>query len=423
MSELPLPLDGVRVCDFSWIVAGPQATRILADLGADVVKVENESYLDSMRLGLQQNPAEPSLNGSGFHSNFNRNKRGITANIHHPSGREAVERLLAQSDVVIENFSAGAFARMGFGWERLHEINPRLVYVSLSGFGHTGPDQSYVTWGPTAQAVSGATQMSGLPDQAPAGWGYSYLDHTAGYYGAIAVLMGLHHRDRTGEGQHIDMAQIETGMVLTGVPMLDAQVNGRDYVRVGNRSRYPAVAPHGAYRCAEDDRADPAMSDHPNLNDDRWLAIVAETEEQWGALCAVLDARELAADQRFATNEARTANQDALDAAISERTRQHDAFELMFALQAAGVPAGTCQRYDDKLERDPQLAARDFYRTAPHGQLGEHRFEGYPITFSRARWRMDHGAPLVGEHTAEVLMDLLGFSSEELAQMIGEAAV
>jgi benzylsuccinate CoA-transferase BbsF subunit len=422
MSELPLPLEGVRVCDFSWIVAGPQATRILADLGADVIKVENESYLDSMRLGLQANPAEPSYNGSGFHSNFNRNKRGITANIHHPRGREAVERLLAQSDVVIENFSAGAFARMGFSWERLQEINPRLVYVSLSGFGHTGPDQSYVTWGPTAQAVSGATQMSGLPDQPPAGWGYSYLDHTAGYYGAIAILMALHHRDRTGEGQHVDMAQIETGMVLTGVPVLDAQVNGRDYVRAGNRSRYPAIAPHGAYRCAADTRAEPSMSDY-DVQDDNWITIVAETEEQWAALCEVLQAPELASDERFASNESRKANEDALDAAITERTRQRDAFELMYALQAAGVPAGACQRYDDKLERDPQHAAREFYRTAPHEVLGEHRFEGYPVRFSNARWRMDHGAPLVSEHTAEVLMDLLGFTSEELAEMIGEAAV
>ncbi len=422
MSELPLPLDGVRVCDFSWIVAGPQATRILADLGADVIKVENESYLDSMRLGLQTNPAEPSYNASGFHSNFNRNKRGITANLHHPRGREAVERLLAESDAVIENFSAGAFARMGFSWERLREINPRLVYVSLSGFGHTGRDESYVTWGPTAQAVSGATQMSGMPDRPPAGWGYSYLDHTAGYYGAIAVLLGLRHRDRTGEGQHVDMAQIETGMVLTGVPVLDAQVNGRDYVRAGNRSRYPAIAPHGTYRCAEDNRASAEMSDH-DVTDDNWLAIVAETEEQWTALCEVLDAPDLASDDRFASNEARLANEDALDAAIAERTRQRDAFELMYALQGAGVPAGACQRYDDKLDRDPQHAAREFYRTAPHDVLGEHRYEGYPVTFSGARWRMDHGAPLVGEHTAEVLMDLLGFSSEELAEMIGEAAV
>ena len=416
--NLPLPLDGVRVCDFSWIVAGPQATRILADLGADVVKVENESYLDSMRLGLQTNPERPSLNGSGFHGNFNRNKRGIQANIHHPKGREVVERLIAKSDIVIENFSAGAFARMGFSYERLQEIRPDIIYLSLSGFGHLGRDASYVTWGPTAAAVSGATQMSGLPDQPPAGWGYSYLDHTAGYYGAIAMLMALHHRERTGEGQWIDMSQIETGMVLGGVPVLDYQVNGREYERTGNRSRWPAIAPHNTYRCAADD-----TTDSPDHVDDRWIAIVAESEQQWAALCEVLDAPDLASDERFASNEARKANEDALDAAITERTRLREASELMYALQARGVPAGMCQRTDDKMERDPQLREREFYRTAPHAEIGEHRYEGLPFQYSDARWRMWRGAPLVGGDTMEVLTELLGYSVEEVGEMMAEIAV
>ena len=407
-----LPLAGVRVCDFTWIVAGPQATRILADLGADVVKVENESYLDSMRLGLQIDPTQPSVNGSGFYSNFNRNKRGITANLHHPKGREAAERLIAQSDIVIENFSAGAFERMGFGWERLQELNPNAIYISLSGFGQTGRNRTYITWGPTAAAVSGATQMSGLPDEDPAGWGYSYLDHTAGYYGAIAALLALQHRRRTGEAQHVDMAQIETGMVLTGVPVLDYQVNGREYRRIGNRLEQPAIAPHNTYRCAADE-----------VDDDRWIAIVAETEAQWLALCEVLGAAELASDDRFASNESRKAHEDELDAAITERTRPREARELMYALQSRGVAAGMCQRTDDKLERDEQLASREFYRSAPHGHLGEHRYEGYPAQFSDARWRMVRGAPVLSEDTMEVLTDLLGYSADEVAEMMAELAV
>jgi crotonobetainyl-CoA:carnitine CoA-transferase CaiB-like acyl-CoA transferase len=410
-AEPPLPLAGVRVCDFSWIVAGPQATRILADMGAEVVKVENESYLDSMRLGLQTDPEHPSVNGSGFHSNFNRNKLSITANLHHPKGREAVERLVAKSDVVIENFSAGAFERMGLGWDRLREINPSVIYVSLSGFGHTGRDQAYVTWGPTAQAVSGVTAMSGLPDQPPAGWGFSYLDHTAGYYGAIAVLMALHHRRRTGEAQYVDMSQIETGMVLCGVPILDKQVNGRDYERIGDRSRAPAIAPHNAYRCRDDELSD------------RWVTIVAESDAQWRALCEELGAAALATDARFATNDLRVANQDALDAALTARTRQREAPELMYALQARGVPAGLCQRTDDKMERDPQLAARDFYRRAPHGEMGEHRFDGLPFAFSHARWRMWRGAPLLGEDTFEVLSRLLDYAPADIAEMQSELAI
>ncbi len=405
--QAPLPLEGVRITDFSWIVAGPQATRICADLGAEVIKVENESHLDSIRLGLPQPDIEPSYNSSGFHSNLNRNKLSITANIHHPGGREVVERLIAVSDVVIENYSAGAFSRMGFDYERLRELRPDIIYVSLSGFGHLGRDASYVTWGPTAQAVSGCTQMSGLPDQDPAGWGYSYLDHSAGYYGSIAVLMALHHRARTGQGQHVDMAQIETGMVLCGVPMLDYQVNGRAYERVGNRSRYPAIAPHNTYRCE---------------GDDRWIAIVAETQEQWTTLCDVLGL-DCDDDPRFADNESRKQNEDALDATIDAATRGHDPVDLMLALQARGVPAGLCQRSDDKMERDPQLAARDFYPTATHPVLGEHRFEGYPVHFSNARWRLDGGAPLFGGDNHDVLTRLLGYSDDEVATLLAEAAI
>ncbi len=409
--DKPLPLSGIRVADFSWIVAGPQATRILADLGAEVIRVESESHIDSMRIGASLT-GEPSYNRSGFFNNFNRNKLGITANLYHPRGREVVERLLRVSDVVIENFSAGVFERLGFGWERLQELNKRLIYVSLSGFGHEGRDASYVTWGPTAQAVSGLTYMSGLPDQPPAGWGYSYLDHTAGYYGAIAILMALLHRERTGEAQYIDMAQIETGMVLAGVPILDYQVNGRSYERAGNRSRWPALAPHGVYRC----------KDGPE-GEDRWIAIAVETEGQWAALCAVLDAEELAFDDRFSTNLSRVENQDALDAAVTERTRRFDTRELMYLLQADGVPAGTAQNTRDKMLHDPQLDSRGFYRVADHTELGPHRYEGFPVQFSEARWEVRYGSPCLGEHTAHVLTKLLGYSAEEVAELVAEAAL
>jgi crotonobetainyl-CoA:carnitine CoA-transferase CaiB-like acyl-CoA transferase len=410
-AQKPLPLDGIRICDFSWIVAGPQATRIFADLGAEVIKVENESYLDSIRMARAPD-GPPSFNASGFHNNFHRNKLGITANVHHPEGREAVERLIGISDIVVENFSAGAFARMGFPYERLREVKPDIIYLSLSGFGHVGRDASYVTWGPTAAGASGATAMSGMADDEPAGWGYSYLDHTAGFYGAIALLMALYHRDRTGEGQHIDMAQVETGMVLGGVPMLDYQVNGREYTRTGNHSRAPAIAPHAIYRCAAD-----------GDNDDRWIAIVAESEDQWRELCAGLGVPDLAADPRYLTNEGRVAEQEALDAAINSLTRGREAHELMYELQARGVPAGVCQTAEDRMEKDPQLAERSFYRTAHHGEMGTHRFEGLPMQFSRGRWRMDRGAPLIGEDTHRVLTELLGYSDEDAARLASEAAV
>jgi crotonobetainyl-CoA:carnitine CoA-transferase CaiB-like acyl-CoA transferase len=411
MAEKPLPLAGVRVADFSWIVAGPQATRMLADLGAEVIRIENESHIDSMRIGAQLE-GEPNYNRSGFFSNFNRNKLGITANLDHPKGREVVEKLIAVSDMVVENFSAGAFERMGFSWEHMQELNPSIIYMSLSGYGHLGRDASYVTWGPTAAAVSGCTAMSGMPDQPPAGWGFSYLDHTAGYYGAIAALMALNYRRRTGRGQYIDISQIETGMVLNGVPMLDYQVNGREYERAGNHAPGEGVAPHAVYRCKDSLEGE-----------DRWIAIAAETEEQWLELCEVLSAPELVADERFTTNAARLENQGDLDDEITARTRRFDTRELMYLLQARGVPAGTAQNTRDKMELDPQHAFRGFYAAAPHAELGEHRFEGFPVQFSESRWQMKRGAPCLGEDSMDVLTRVLGYSEAEVADLMAEAAI
>ncbi len=400
----PLPLEGIRVCDFSWIVAGPQSTRILADLGAEVIKVENEDHLDTVRL----QPGQPSPNRRGMHNNFNRNKLSITANLGHPRGRELVERLISVSDLVVENFSPGAFARMGFSYERLCELRPDIVYLSVSGYGHAGRDTTYVTWGPTAQAVSGCTAVSGLPDEPPAGWGFSYLDHTAGYYAAVAALMALYHRAQTGEGQHVDLSQVETGMLIQGLHMLDFQVNGRPSERIGNRSRFPAVAPHGIYPCA---------------GDDRWIAIALENDAGWLALCAELGLPALAADERFATNEARVANQDVLDAAIASCTPERDPHELMEALQARGVPAGVVQTMEDRMERDPQLADRGFYPVASHPELGDHRFEGVPMRFSGARWRLDRGAPLLSEHSRHVATVILGYGEDEFDELVAQGAV
>jgi crotonobetainyl-CoA:carnitine CoA-transferase CaiB-like acyl-CoA transferase len=411
-TEKPLPLAGLRVTDFSWIIAGPQATRILADLGAEVIRVESEAHIDSVRIGNQVDPSRPSYNGSGFFSNFNRNKLSITANLNNPRGHEVVERLIAASDVVVENFSPGVFDRLGFSWQRLQQLNPRIIYVSISGFGHSGRDSSYITWGPTAAAISGLAEMSGLPGQPPAGWGFSYLDHVAGYYAALAVLMALYHRDRGGGGQYIDIAQIETGMSLTGVQMLDFQVNGRAYERIGNHSRYPAHAPHNTYRCQ--DGLD---------GNDQWLAIAAESDGEWRALCDVLGAKGLAHDARFASAAGRLHHEAELDAALNEHTRRYDPRELMYLLQAKGVPAGAAQTTREKMELDPQLRCRGFYPSASHPELGEHRFEGLPFQMSGARWQIRHGAPCLGEHTAEILQRVLGLREDEVASLVAEAAI
>ena len=456
----PLPLAGVRVVDFSWIVAGPQATRILADFGADVVRVEYAGRVDSIRIGLISPGTPPgSLNASGFFNNLSRNKRSVTLNMNDPRGLQAIQQLLAVSDIVIENYSAGVMEAKGLSYEAMAAINPAIIYLSLSGFGHLGRDRDNITWGPTAQAVSGLTHMSGLPGRPPAGWGFSYLDHTAGYYGALAALFALYHRAHSGRGQYVDISQIETGMVLAGPAILDRSVNDRPYRRPGNppgnRSSYPAVAPHNTYPChgpggppsvaegrasqttpggpssVAEGRASQTAPGGPSsvaegrasqTSDDRWITIVAEDDRQWASLVEAMGSPEWARGNKFSSNRERLRNQDELDEYIGGWTRAYDPIDLMLLLQAKGIPAGAVQTIADRMERDPQLAFRGFYPEADHGELGRHRFEGEPLSMSRATWRVERGAPLIGEHNDAVLGDLLGLTEGEVSELTLEAS-
>lgn len=410
MEEYRGPLSGIRVVDFSWIVAGPQATRILADFGAEVIRVEYEGRLDSIRAGGPAPGTDPnSPNASGMFNNLSRNKRSISVNVRHPMGMALIKRLIAKSDMVLENFSAGTLDGWGLTYEVMEEIRPGIIYISMSGFGQTGRNRHYTTWGPTAQALSGLTFLSGFPDEPPAGWGYSYMDHTAGYYGAMAILMALHHRNRTGEGQRIDMSQVEAGIVLTGPAILDYEVNGRPARRPGfppgNRSPHPAAAPHNTYRCVGKDSA----------GQTRWCAISVYTEEQWRALVTVMGSPAWAQDPKFASRLGRVDHQDELDRNIEAWTTTRSPHDVMALLQGVGVPAAAVQSSEDRVEHDPQLRARDFYQVADHPELGRHRFEGMPARLSRTPWRLRRGAPLLGEHLEYVCRDILGMNDEEIA--------
>lgn len=403
-----LPLAGVRVCDLTWVIAGPTATRILADFGAEVIRVEHGQAADPIRLGRPIAGERPTLNNSGFFNYFNRNKKSVLLNARHPLGLEVLKRLIAVSDVVIENFSSGVLASWGLDDAALREINPRIISCSISGFGHTGRDRHFTTWGPTAQALSGLTLMSGLPGKPPAGWGYSYLDHTAGYYAAIAVMMALHHRNVAGEGQAIDISQVETGMVLTGPAVLDFTVNGRSWLREGmppgNRAWGTAIAPHNTYRCA---------------GEDRWVAIAVRSDAEWEALRRAMGEPAWAGDARFATNEGRLAHEDELDAGIAAWTRERDAYAVMGVLQAAGVPAGVCQTAGDRVERDPQLRARGWWMTMPHPELGEAWFDGIAPRLERTPGRNRSASPMMGEHTEAVMREVVGMTAEEFAELEG----
>jgi crotonobetainyl-CoA:carnitine CoA-transferase CaiB-like acyl-CoA transferase len=410
------PLAGVRVLDFGWMMAGPQATAILAAYGAEVIKVESRARPDHGRTLFGPIVGEDPYNSSGYFHNFNRNKRSITLNMATERGRDLFVRLLAVSDGVLENFSAGVLARWGFPYERMREIRPDIVYVSMAGFGHSGPYRDYQTYGPAVQAISGLTFQSGFPDREPAGWGYSYMDHTGGYYGAIAMLQALLRRRRTGQGQHVDLAQVETAITLTGPAILDHAVNGRRSTRLGNASGEPAMAPHGIYRSAPDP--------DPQVGDDAWVAIAARTDAQWRALCDVIGRPELAADRRMDTVHGRQAHAAEIDAAIEAWTRQRDPWQAMEALQAAGVPAGTVQRSRDLAGRDPQIRHRGMRPAVSHPIVGpDAMVDGNPVQFSRTPAAIRRPGPLLGEANEPVYQELLGLCADEIEELTAEQAL
>ena len=406
------PLSGVRVVDLTWIVAGPTCTRMLADFGAEVIRVENQQTLDSIRFGRPHPKGFEPPDSSGMFNWLNRGKRSITLNARHPRGLELLKRLLAVSDVLVENYSSRVLESWGLGYEQQREAKEDIIYVSLSGFGHSGPRRDYGTWGPTAQALSGLTAMSGFAGGEPAGWGFSYLDHLAGFTAATAIAAALRHRGETGRGQWIDLSQVETGMAVTGPASLDFTANGRRYRETGNppgnRSVWPKAAPHNTYRTA---------------GDDKWIMITCLSHEQWSALCAALGDPEWLDDERFATLPARLRNQGALDAMIGERTAGREGRELMERLQAAGVPAGVVQNGVDLVANDAQLAAREWTVAREHPVLGEHITDGLPVHFSRTPGTRERPGPLLGEANEYVYGELLGCSPEEIAELMIDGAL
>src|ERR1700744_4712606 len=233
VSSPPEALAGIRVLDFTWSVAGPTITTILAAFGAEVIKVEWPARFDSMRTVMVAADVPPTLDSACFFAAVNPGKRGFSVNTRLPAGMAVIEALIEQADVVTESFSAGVLERWGLGYDRMRELNPEIIYLSFSGFGHSGPYTSYDTWGPTAQSFNGMTGYSGLPDRGPAGIGFSYLDVMGGYHGALAALLAIYHKRATGEGQYVDVAQTEAGLAFTGAGFLDASVNLRGDGRIG----------------------------------------------------------------------------------------------------------------------------------------------------------------------------------------------
>ncbi|MEX2228805.1 MAG: CoA transferase [Dehalococcoidia bacterium] len=401
------PLDGVRVTDFTWVWAGPFASRLLADFGAEVIRVERP---DARAQALARAHAFGRAGIAPGANALHRNKRSLTVDWKEPRGMAAVRDLIARSDVVIENFSAGTMDRVGLGYERLRKLRPDIILVSLSGFGHTGPWSRFVSYGPTLQALAGLIDLTGYPDRPGVGVGEAYPDVHGGLNGALAALMALAHRDRTGEGQFIDVAQLQTTAAVVGGALLEYAVNGRVRTREGNERHDPLAAPHGVYPCR---------------GDDRWCAIAVTSEDEWLAFRRALGEPAWAREPAFATMAKRFAHRDALDTHVAAWTCERAPHAVMDALQAAGVPAGAVQDTRDLVDRDPQLAHRGFWsHPLPGADRGAPpRFEGIPATLSRTPGRIERAAPMPGDDNQYVLGTVLGRTLEPIAEYVADGVV
>ncbi|HEY7105056.1 MAG TPA: CoA transferase [Acidimicrobiia bacterium] len=407
-------LSHVRICDLTGQLAGAGATRFLAAFGAQVIRVEDpvrQGTWDILRGVPPFVDDRRGVNLGGAFNNHNVEKLGITIDLRQERGRDVLRRLVAVSDAVTENFAAGVFARLGFPYEELQRLRPDIVYVSNSGFGATGPYHAFRTWGPIVQAVCGLTFGSGLPDLPPAGWGFSYMDHMGANSMAIAILAGLVHRNRTGEGQWIDMACTEAGLGFCGPDLLDFTVNGRPLRRPGspdsNHSHAPAMSPHNIYAAA---------------GDDQWIAIACRDDDDWRRLAIVIG-EPWAQDARYATLAGRLAGEHTLDERLGAWTRTRERHATAARLRGAGVPASVVASPEDRIEHDPATSEWGLWPVAHHTEMGDVRVDGYPVHLSETDWSIEHGAPCLGEHTDEVLRDVLGCDDDEIASLHEDGVV
>jgi len=377
-------LKGIRILDFTWVMAGPYATRILADFGAEVLKVQPLM------------PQETDKFSRGYYNTWNRNKLGITLNLNKPEGVAIAKRLAGISDAVVENFTPRVMANWGLDYDSLKEIKPDLIMLSMSAMGNTGPWRDYSGFGPTIQAFSGITYLTSFPGKPPLGLGTSYADHIAGLLACLALLGALEYRQRTGEGQYIDVSQVEAMASLSGDAILDYTVNARQVEAVGNSST--EAAPHGVYRCG---------------GDDRWCAIAVFTDDEWRGFKRVLGNPPWTEDKRFATLSGRLENTEELDRLVEGWTSEHTAEEVMALLQGQGVAAGVVQDASN-LAEDPQLKERGFFIELDRPELGKTISDAAPIRLSDTPARYIRAAPVLGQDNNYVYGELLGMSQAEL---------
>lgn len=396
-------LEGIRVLDFTWVVAGPVATRVLADHGADVIKIEHlEAAVDGNRR-------------SGLHGNLHRGKRSLGVNLADPRGVDLVRNLVRHSDVVIDNFSSRVMSNWGLDYAQLRALRPDVIALGMSGFGRTGPERDRVSYGPTLQALAGFTERMRHPDGEPAGWGFSYSDMVAGYSAALAVLSALRHREVSGVGQFIDLSQFEALASMVGTALQEALVHGQATTPLGNTPPAAPAAPHGIYRCRDLPGAGGAT--------DRWCAIAVFGDIDWERFVAAIGSPAWTRQARFASCTGRLAAGRELDRLVQAWTRQRTAESVMNELQAAGVAAGIVANAVDLCERDPHLEERAYWIEVEDPEDGKVTLDGIVPLLSRNPGFVSAAAPLLGENADEVLREVLGMTDGHIERLRGGGVI
>jgi formyl-CoA transferase len=388
---MPGPLQGVTVVDLSRILAGPYCTMMLGDMGAEIIKIEQPGSGDDTRTW-----GPPWAGGeSAYYLAINRNKRSLTLNLKSARARELLLRLVARADVVIDNFKVGGLDQLGLGWETLHAANPRLVHCSISGYGPDGPYAERPGYDFIAQAMGGLMSVTGEPDRPPLKLGVAAADLTTGMFACIAILAALHHRDETGEGQHLDVSLLESivaWLANIGSSYLVAGMEGR---RFGNA--HPNVVPYRLFEAS-----------------DKWFVVACGNDRQFAALSRIVQCPELAEDERFTTNAGRVTNREVLEPLLVSIFTSQPAQSWIDRLLAAGVPAGPVNSVSEVFE-DPQVLARQMLIELEHPTIGRLKQSGFPFKFSATPAEARLAPPLLGQHTDELLDELFGLSAEEIA--------
>jgi benzylsuccinate CoA-transferase BbsF subunit len=398
----PQPLAGIRVLDFCWMIAGPLTTRLLADLGAEVIKVESIARVDRIREVGVQPPGMMSPDTNGVFNDCNANKKSLSLNLNHARGIELAKELARHSDIVTSNFTPDRMARWGLGYDDLRKVKPDIIVASIPVMGSKGSRSRWRAVGNGVVAMSGLNAHTGFVNRPPIGVGTLHSDFTSPYFAALQIAAAVHQRKRTGEGQFIELAQYEATVHLLDTEPLDYLVNGRQAERRGNTSEQ--YAPHGVYPCA---------------GEDRWIAIAVRDDAEWQALCRVLGLG-LGAQPELASLAGRAAAREEIDATVAGATETRDAWALSAELQAAGVPASPVEDVGDLAGRDPMHEG--FLKEIEHPAGVSTLLQHEPITWNGERLPLER-APFMGEHTEAVLRDILGLETEELAELAAEGVL